>query len=96
MRFPNCSAAAKRKERLNSVVVYRPILAGQGSSRDKTTAKGRVTVDTFTIYAEDGEYVEEARSIEEALAQFRQLHPNLFVSAVVNDGMRPGLVIDAG
>jgi hypothetical protein len=50
--------------------------------------------DRFTVYAEDGEYGELASCIEEALAQFRARHPGLFVSAVVNDGMRPGLVPD--
>jgi hypothetical protein len=50
--------------------------------------------ETFTIYAEDGEYSEQAPSIEQALAQFRQRRPGCFVAAVVNDGMRPRLVIE--
>src|SRR6185312_10301404 len=54
----------------------------------------RQKVETFTIYAEDGEYSEQAPSIEQALAQFRQRRPGAFVSAVVNDGMRPRLVIE--
>ena len=50
--------------------------------------------ETFTIYAEDGEYSEDAEGIEQALAQFRQRRPGLFVAAVVADGMRPRLVIE--
>lgn len=51
-------------------------------------------MDTFTIYAEDGEYAETADSIEQALERFRTRRPGCFVSAVVNDGMRPRLVIE--
>lgn len=51
-------------------------------------------MDTFTIYGEDGEYSETAQSIEQALEQFRHRRPDCFVSAVVNDGMRPRLVIE--
>jgi hypothetical protein len=51
-------------------------------------------MDTFTVYAEDGEYSEQAEGIEQALAQFRERRPGLFVAAVVNDGMRPRLVIE--
>ena len=50
--------------------------------------------ETFTVYAEDGEYAEQAQSIEQALAQFRQRRPGCFVAAVVNDDMRPRLVIE--
>ena len=51
--------------------------------------------ERFTIYAEDGEYSEDADGIEQALAQFRQRRPGLLVAAVVADDMRPRLVIDA-
>lgn len=47
----------------------------------------------FTIYAEDGEYAQEAEGIAEALAEFARRHPGLFVSAVVDDTMQPGLVL---
>jgi hypothetical protein len=53
-----------------------------------------MTGDTFTIYAEDGEYSEQAATIEQALAQFRSRRPEAFVSAVVNDGMRPRLIVE--
>jgi hypothetical protein len=53
-------------------------------------------MDTFTIYADDGEYTEkvEAKDIGRALAQFQARRPGCFVAAVVNDGMRPRLVIE--
>jgi hypothetical protein len=51
-------------------------------------------VDSFTIFAEDGEYAEEAPGIEAALAQFRARRPGLFVGAVVNDAMRPSLTLE--
>jgi len=52
------------------------------------------TGEFYTIYAEDGEYVMQAQSIEQALQQFRQRRPDCFVSAVANNGMRPRLVIE--
>ena len=60
---------------------------------NETRAHGKPAGDTFTIYAEDGEYQELALDIGQALAQFRARRPGCFVSAVVNDGMRPRLVI---
>jgi hypothetical protein len=50
--------------------------------------------EQFTVYAEDGEYGEQADSIEQALVQFRRRHPGLYVSAVVADDMRPRLVLE--
>ena len=47
----------------------------------------------FTVYAEDGEYSEDATTIDQALAQFRMRHPNLCVAAIVDDDMQPALVI---
>jgi hypothetical protein len=49
---------------------------------------------TFTIYADDGEYSETAGSIGEALAQFQARRPHAFVAAIVDDDMRPGLILD--
>lgn len=48
----------------------------------------------FTIYADDGEYGEQATSIDQALAQFRARRPRSFVAAIVDDAMRPRLVLE--
>jgi hypothetical protein len=47
----------------------------------------------FTIYAEDGEYSENAESIDQALTQFRARRPGAFVCAVTDNDMRPRLVL---
>jgi hypothetical protein len=50
--------------------------------------------ETFTIYAEDGEYAEDAPGLEQALAQFRARHPGLHIAAIVADAMQPRLVVE--
>ena len=51
---------------------------------------------TYMIYASCGEYSENADSIAEALAQFAERRPEEFVCAIVDDDMRPRLVLEDG
>jgi hypothetical protein len=71
-------------------------ICGQEPAATVWAGTGQVIeYERFTIYAEDGEYGElTTGGIEVALAQFRKRHPGLFVSAIVNDGMRPALVFE--
>jgi hypothetical protein len=49
---------------------------------------------SFTVYADDGEYTAEAENIVIALADFKTQHPRSFVLAIVDDAMRPRLVLE--
>jgi hypothetical protein len=51
-------------------------------------------LDPWTIFASTGEYQERAKDAITALAQFTSAHPDDHVSAVVNDLMRPRLILE--
>jgi hypothetical protein len=48
----------------------------------------------FTVYADDGEYGVKAENIVLALAHFKIQHPRSFAMAIVDDAMRPRLVLE--
>lgn len=76
----------------------------RAAQRATTTPEGITAVDTWTIYTPEGEYAVTAANIHMALGTWEQEHhvnaAEASVLAVVNDGMRPPLVIagneDAG
>jgi hypothetical protein len=46
----------------------------------------------FTIYTIEGEFFENANTIDLALAQFRRRRPDTIVCAIVDVDMKPALV----
>lgn len=51
-------------------------------------------LDTWMVYASSGEYSVPAESAGHAFLRFTDRHPDDFVHAIVNEGMRPRLVIE--
>jgi hypothetical protein len=53
-------------------------------------------MDTWTVYASSGEYPVPAESAGHAFLRFTERHPDDYVSAIVNDAMRPRLILEDG
>ncbi len=49
--------------------------------------------NTFTVWAEDGEYQAAGDTITAALLAWTAAHPHQAVAAITDDAMKPGLVL---
>jgi hypothetical protein len=66
----------------------------EGFCDDFVHSVNRSTPETYTLYADDGEWFTRATSLQNALEEFTQLFPGRTVLAVVCDGMQPKLVLE--
>jgi hypothetical protein len=48
-----------------------------------------------TVYADDGDYRIRAHNLREALQRFARTHPRSYAISIVNDDMRPRLILES-